>query len=171
MLSVEIDGINIAYELRGSGLNIALIAGGLYPMEVLRELAKNLARRYRVLIYDRRNTGQSDIVLNSDQHEFEHFADDLYALLRKLDLLPCYLGGGSAGSIISFLPEKWKLSYQDGKQRTGSNGNRIGNTLNCLSILPGSIHRSLMISSAVWKGIRQHMSFKLNTSFKEISDR
>ncbi len=58
---IKTDRINIAYELRGSGPNVVLTSGAHFPMESLREMAKAMASFCTVLIYDRRNTGQSDI--------------------------------------------------------------------------------------------------------------
>ena len=95
--------LRFAYELLGEGPGIALTSGGMYPMEFLLPLARNLAADFKVLVYDRRNTGRSEFSFDPKQHEFEHFADDLYCILRKLDMIPCHIGGGSVGAIVSLI--------------------------------------------------------------------
>ena len=56
-----------------------------------------------MLLWDRRNTGASDVYFGGEASEQELWADDLAALLKQLQLSPCYLGGGSAGARVSLL--------------------------------------------------------------------
>jgi pimeloyl-ACP methyl ester carboxylesterase len=58
---------------------------------------------YRCLIYDRRNCGESDILIAGDKSEQEIWVDELAALLRQLDMAPAYLGGWSAGCRVALL--------------------------------------------------------------------
>jgi len=70
---------------------------------LMRPIAEPLSKKYRCLIYDRRNCGESDILIAGDKSEQEIWVDELAALLRQLDLAPAYLGGWSAGCRVALL--------------------------------------------------------------------
>lgn len=59
-------------------------------MESVRLLAERLAAtgRYRVIIYDRRNCGASDVIIAGEKPEHEIWADDIAELLRHLTPRP-----------------------------------------------------------------------------------
>jgi pimeloyl-ACP methyl ester carboxylesterase len=101
----NINGVNINYEVLGErGTWIALSPGGRREMDNVRSLAQRLAgARYRVLIHDRRNCGASDVAFDGSQPEYEIWADDLHALLTRLDGLPAVIGGGSSGCRLALL--------------------------------------------------------------------
>ena len=63
MPKVDVNGVGIAYELLGdSGPQIVLTSGGAREdKEFMRPLAKCLCVDHQVMIYDRRNSGQSDL--------------------------------------------------------------------------------------------------------------
>jgi pimeloyl-ACP methyl ester carboxylesterase len=103
MPSLLINGVNIKYEEMGAGMPVALTPGGRAGMEGVRPLAERLASHYRVIIYDRRNCGASDVAIGGKLSEQEIWADDLYELLKRLTALPAYVGGGSAGCRVSLL--------------------------------------------------------------------
>jgi pimeloyl-ACP methyl ester carboxylesterase len=107
-----INGVNINYEVLGrAGPMIALSPGGRRELENVRALAQRLAGAgYRVLIHDRRNCGASDVAFDGSQSEYEIWADDLHALLAKLDGLPAVVGGGSSGCRLALL---FALKYPD----------------------------------------------------------
>ncbi|MFA7603626.1 MAG: alpha/beta hydrolase [Novosphingobium sp.] len=101
--------LNIAYEIIGDGDRTAVITGGgRYSKDApgIRDLAENLAAGgLKVLIWDRPNCGESDVCFIGD-NEWTLNADVLAGLLRKLDLAPAFVIGGSAGSRISLLTAK-----------------------------------------------------------------
>jgi pimeloyl-ACP methyl ester carboxylesterase len=105
MAAVEIDGTTIAYEIIGEGPPWVLTPGGRFSKDTpgIRELAEALAARgQRVLIWDRPNTGASDICFTGSS-ESEMQADKLAGLLRTLDLAPAVIVGGSGGARVSLL--------------------------------------------------------------------
>lgn len=107
MEKMDVNGVGIAYELIGpeNGRPIALTPGGRFTMEVpgLREMADAFAEGgYRVLIYDRPNCGYSDTCLDGAS-ESENQADALGGLIRRLDLGPTVIAGGSGGSRVSLI--------------------------------------------------------------------
>ncbi len=109
---IEINGVNINYEVLGErGPFIALSPGGRREMGNVRTLADRLARAgYRVLIHDRRNCGASDVAFDGSRSEYEIWADDLHALLSRLNGLPAVLSGGSSGGRLALL---FALKYPD----------------------------------------------------------
>jgi pimeloyl-ACP methyl ester carboxylesterase len=62
-----------------------------------------IAEHAHVLLWDRRNTGLSDVVIGGEGSEQEIWADDLAVLLRHVGFAPAYVGGGSAGCRVSVL--------------------------------------------------------------------
>ncbi|MDQ1534394.1 MAG: hypothetical protein QOF28_2155 [Actinomycetota bacterium] len=105
MATVEIDGTAIAYEIIGEGAPWVVTPGGRFTKEEpgVRELAEALAARgQQVLIWDRPNTGASDICFTGAS-ESEMQADRLAGLLHTLDMAPAVVIGGSGGSRVSLL--------------------------------------------------------------------
>ena len=109
MATVEIDGTTIAYEIvgeRNAGAAPWVVTpGGRFTKEApgVRDLAEALAAGgHQVLVWDRPNTGASDICFAGDS-ESEMQADCLAGLLRALDLAPAVIVGGSGGARVSLL--------------------------------------------------------------------
>jgi pimeloyl-ACP methyl ester carboxylesterase len=100
-----VNGLKIAYELHGEGDPVAITPGGRFSMDTkgVRELAQALAAGGKqALIWDRPNTGASDISLDGEFESNMH-ADTLAELIRTLGLGPTTITGGSAGSRVSLL--------------------------------------------------------------------
>ncbi len=106
MPTVDIDGTTIAYDIAGDGGPAWVITpGGRFSKDVpgIRELAEELAAHgQRVLVWDRPNTGASDICFTGAS-ESEMQADKLAGLLRALDMAPAVIVGGSGGARVSLL--------------------------------------------------------------------
>lgn len=105
MATVEVDGTTIAYEIVGEGAPWVLTPGGRFSKDEpgIRDLADALAAHgQRVLIWDRPNTGASDICFTGAS-ESEMQADKLAGLLRTLDMAPAVIVGGSGGARVSLL--------------------------------------------------------------------
>ena len=100
----QIRGISIHYEILGErGPWVALQPGGRRAGASLRPLAAKIAESgYRVLIYDRRNTGASSIAIDGAS-ENEEWAEDLHELLMKLDAAPAFVGGSSSGCRLALI--------------------------------------------------------------------
>jgi pimeloyl-ACP methyl ester carboxylesterase len=104
MSVAKIEGLSIAYEvLGGSGAPIVWLQGARSGRGLMRPIAEPLSANHRCLIYDRRNCGESDILIAGDKSEQEIWADELALLLTQLDLAPAYLGGWSAGCRVALL--------------------------------------------------------------------
>jgi 2-hydroxy-6-oxonona-2,4-dienedioate hydrolase len=94
MPEIVLNGCTISYQEFGGGpINVVLTPGGRWGGYVQRVVATGLARDFRIITWDRRNTdARSDIVIAGDQSEADIWADDLAALIEALKLAPCYLG-------------------------------------------------------------------------------
>jgi pimeloyl-ACP methyl ester carboxylesterase len=105
MPAIEIEGTLISYEIVGSGAPWVLTPGGRFSKDTpgLRELATALAAHGKqVLIWDRPNTGASDVCFTGPS-ESDMQADRLAGLLTALDMAPAVIFGGSGGSRVSLL--------------------------------------------------------------------
>jgi pimeloyl-ACP methyl ester carboxylesterase len=98
---IDVNGIGIEYEILGAGDRAAVITpGGRFSKDTpgVRELAEILvADGMRVLIWDRPNTGASDICFDGPSESIQN-ADTLGGLLKALDFPPALLIGGSGGA-------------------------------------------------------------------------
>jgi 2-hydroxy-6-oxonona-2,4-dienedioate hydrolase len=104
MARVIVNGSTIVYEVIGDGPPVILTPGGRFGKDIegLRPLADELARSMTVVLWDRPNTGASDLKFTGES-ESQMAADDLVGLLEALDLAPAVLAGGSAGSRVSLI--------------------------------------------------------------------
>ncbi|OHV39319.1 MULTISPECIES: alpha/beta fold hydrolase [Pseudofrankia] len=108
MAYATVDGLSISYEIVGSGDGQAwaITPGGRYSKDTpgIRELATALAEGTggRALIWDRPNTGASDVCFTGES-ESQMQADALGGLIRQLGLGQTIIAGGSGGSRVSML--------------------------------------------------------------------
>ncbi|HEX2227800.1 MAG TPA: alpha/beta hydrolase [Candidatus Binatia bacterium] len=100
-----IRGVNINYKIIGDkGPWVALSPGGRRDISGIELLASKVAETgHRVVIFDRRNCGASDVVIDGQDSEYEIWADDVHELLRQLGALPAVVGGSSSGCRTSLL--------------------------------------------------------------------
>ncbi|MBE1537096.1 alpha/beta fold hydrolase [Actinomadura algeriensis] len=109
MATASVDGLTIGYDVigdaRGGGRSWVVTPGGREGRDSpgVRELAAALAARGdRVLVWDRPNTGESDVCFDGVT-ESDMQARALAGLLERLDMAPAVLAGGSGGSRVSLL--------------------------------------------------------------------
>lgn len=102
---ITVNGVRIAYEIIGDGPPLVWTPGGFFPRtNECYLVAGRLSKKYRVLIWDRRNCGQSSIGFDfKAPSEFHSYANDLHAVLQELRMTPAILVGGSGGHITSLL--------------------------------------------------------------------
>ena len=101
----KVRGVNINYKILGnSGPWVTLSPGGRRDISGIELLAGKVAEKgYRVVIFDRRNTGASDVVIDGNDSEYEIWADDIHELLNQLGALPAIVGGSSSGCRTALL--------------------------------------------------------------------
>lgn len=100
MPTVTVNDVPIAYEVRGAGDPLVLIAGTGYPGATWSpELVDRLAVRHTVLTWDHRGTG--DTPSTPEPYSTRGFAADLAALLDALGLPPAHIVGHSMGGRVA----------------------------------------------------------------------
>ena len=101
----KVRGVNINYKILGNrGPWVALSPGGRRDISGIETQAKALAALdHRVVIFDRRNCGASDVVIDGTDSEYEIWADDIHELLTQVGALPAFVGGSSSGCRTSLL--------------------------------------------------------------------
>jgi len=101
----QVRGVNLNYKVLGDhGPWVALSPGGRRDISGIELLAGKVADHgYRVVVFDRRNCGASDVVIDGTESEYEIWADDIHELLRQLNALPAIVGGSSSGCRTALL--------------------------------------------------------------------
>ena len=99
----DVNGVRLNYLMLGqAGPVIALQSGARRSMGEVQGLGQLLADAgYRVLLNDRRNTGNSSVSIEGEGSEFEIWAADLLALLKHLGIDKAIVAGTSSGCRLS----------------------------------------------------------------------
>ncbi|HEX7856359.1 MAG TPA: alpha/beta hydrolase [Sphingobium sp.] len=105
MARIDVNGIGIEYELLGQAGNpaVAITPGGRFSKDAegIGTFGESLiASGFQVLLWDRPNCGASDLCFDGEG-ESKIQALALTGLIRKLDLGPTVIAGGSAGARVS----------------------------------------------------------------------
>jgi len=101
----KVRGVDINYKVLGDhGPWVALSPGGRRDISGIELLAGKVADTgYRVVVFDRRNCGASEVVIDGTESEYEIWADDIHELLKQLNALPAVVGGSSSGCRTALL--------------------------------------------------------------------
>ena len=101
----KVRDVDINYQVLGNaGPWVALSPGGRRDISGIQNQAGKLADLgYRVVIFDRRNCGASEVKIDGTESEYEIWADDVHELLKQLNALPAVVGGSSSGCRTSLL--------------------------------------------------------------------
>src|SRR5258708_30063278 len=91
----EINGAALYYEVAGEGHSLVLVHAGIADSRMWDSQFVEFAKYYRVIRYDRRGSGKSRM----PDGEF-YDADDLFALLKLLNVDTTYCLGLSRGASI-----------------------------------------------------------------------
>ncbi len=95
------NGIQTYYELAGTGEPLVLLHNDALSLDVWRRLLPHLVAERRVLAYDRRGHGRSEIPPPEAPYTVEVLSEDLRALLDGLGLSRVDLFGCSGGAITA----------------------------------------------------------------------
>lgn len=99
-MQIEVGGTPLAYELRGSGTPLVLIAGTGFPGATWDDdVVGPLARHHAVLTFDHRGTG--DTPATEARLSTRLFAADAAGLMRALGLPPAHVLGHSMGGRVA----------------------------------------------------------------------
>jgi 3-oxoadipate enol-lactonase len=99
MPEIEVNGVRTYYEEYGSGPSLVLVHGlGSTGTDLWKRQIADLARDFRVVAYDLRGSGRSQVT--PGPYTISLLADDLDGLIGALDLAPAALMGHSMGGSI-----------------------------------------------------------------------
>jgi pimeloyl-ACP methyl ester carboxylesterase len=99
-LQALINGFRMNYEVHGDGPVMLFVHGFPLDHTMWHHQVKAFASSYRVIVPDLRGHGQSEAV--PGPYQMDQLADDLKALLAKIDTGPVILAGLSMGGYIAF---------------------------------------------------------------------
>jgi 3-oxoadipate enol-lactonase len=99
MEKINIDGINIAYDRRGTGPSLVLIHG--YPLDhtIWDQVAPLLEADFDLIVPDLRGFGESDVMEADDS--MIGYASDIAGLLTHLRVKNAFLAGHSMGGYVA----------------------------------------------------------------------
>lgn len=98
-MKIMANGISMNYELVGSGKCLTLIHGVGDNLNAWFNQVPAFSQRYRVLTYDVRGHGQTELPVGEITSEL--LVDDLYAILKALKISETFLLGHSLGGAIA----------------------------------------------------------------------
>jgi pimeloyl-ACP methyl ester carboxylesterase len=96
---LRVNGIELYYELSGSGEPLVLVHGSWGDHHNWDPVVPVLAQSFQVLAYDRR--GHSASERPAGQGSVFEDADDLAGLIDELDLSPAHVAGSSFGAVVA----------------------------------------------------------------------
>ena len=99
MSLVEVNGVDIYYELHGSGEPVVLVHGSWADTTQWAQVVPGLAEDHQVLIYDRRGHSRSQD--SEGQGSLDEDAEDLAGLIDALGLAPAHVVTNSLGGNVA----------------------------------------------------------------------
>jgi 3-oxoadipate enol-lactonase len=96
MPHIKVNGCNLYYEDTGAGKETIVLAHGLlWSGKMFAAQVAHLKNRYRVITYDHRGQGQSEVTAAG--YDMDSLAEDEAGLIKALSLAPCHVAGLSMG--------------------------------------------------------------------------
>jgi pimeloyl-ACP methyl ester carboxylesterase len=97
--AVAEDGVRLYYEVTGAGEPLLLIAGRAVDHHIWNLIRADLGKRYRVIVYDARGTGQSDKP-EQPSYSTRGFARDAVSILDHLGVARAHVYSASMGGAV-----------------------------------------------------------------------
>jgi acetyltransferase/esterase len=102
MSTLNVPGVQLFYEVSGSGPLLILIPGARGDGAVFRPLAHHLSAQYQVVTYDRRGFSRSSLAGPAADHQrLATDADDVRRLIEHLTGQPATVFGNSSGALVA----------------------------------------------------------------------
>ena len=98
---VNINGVNLNYETAGQGEAIVFLHGMTGSTRDWTNQIAVLSSKYKVVALDQRGHGKSAAPSGEEQYSIPIFVDDVFSLLRMLDIKKCCLAGHSLGGFTA----------------------------------------------------------------------
>lgn len=102
------NGLNIYYEIEGQGDSVVLVQGLDGDHGGMWSQRKELSKYFQVVTYDARGTGLSDTPVGP--YTCKQMADDLYGLLRVLNIEKAHIVGASLGGNVA---QEFAIGYPE----------------------------------------------------------
>ncbi|HEX2907614.1 MAG TPA: alpha/beta hydrolase [Phototrophicaceae bacterium] len=99
MLTAQINGIRLAYEIYGQGEPLLLIHGAIVSHLEWRPQLEALGKAFQLIMPDVRGHGESGS--SSEPYSIQQFAEDLFGLLETLGIQQTIVCGHSMGGAIA----------------------------------------------------------------------
>ncbi len=106
--TAEVQGVNLYYEVRGTGEDVVLISGLGGNAELWTRQAQVLSESHIVVLFDNRGAGRSDAP--EGPYTVQMMAADTALLLDTLDIPAAHIVGASMGGMIA---QEVALQYPD----------------------------------------------------------
>ena len=101
---ITVKDVGISYELIGGGGPTVAFQNPIRGRDQFAYFfAGRLSARCRVLLFDPRNIGASDVKFSDDYNPGTDYVEDLHALLHHLNLTPAYVGGFGLAAVYGLL--------------------------------------------------------------------
>ena len=97
MPEVFLNGINLYYEDNGSGFPVILSHGFASSTKFWDDQVPVFSKKYRLITYDMRGHGQTDAPKDLSKYSLDIVIEDMYQLLRHLEIQKAVVGGLSLG--------------------------------------------------------------------------
>ncbi len=99
MQHARVNGVELVYEVHGTGEPLVLIHGAQSDRSIFVNLLPDFVDQFRALLFDQRGSGQSE---KPDRaYTMGLLADDTAALMEHLDFSPAHIYGVSMGGMIA----------------------------------------------------------------------
>jgi pimeloyl-ACP methyl ester carboxylesterase len=98
MALISVNGVELAYEIEGSGSPVVLVHGSWSDRRGWDRVVGGFAPNFTVVRYDRRGNSESERVPGTTRDDVR----DLAALIEALDVAPAHVVGSSFGGVIGF---------------------------------------------------------------------
>jgi pimeloyl-ACP methyl ester carboxylesterase len=100
MPRIRVNGVELHYDSTGSGPETVVLSHGLlFSGEMFREQVRHLADRYRVITYDHRGQGLSEVTTSG--YDMDNLTRDASELVEALGVTRCHFGGLSMGGFVA----------------------------------------------------------------------
>lgn len=101
MPNADANGARLYYEVHGEGQPLLLIPGFGSTVEIYVANAPALAERFRVIVFDPRGAGRSDVPQPATSYSMQQFAEDCAAVLDAAGAESAHVFGTSFGGMVA----------------------------------------------------------------------
>lgn len=105
---IKVNGIDMYYEIHGSGEPLVLIEGLGYATWMWYEQIEVLSKHFKVIVFDNRGVGKTE--MPDEEYTIELFAADTAELLDALEIKKAHILGVSMGGYVA---QEFALRYPE----------------------------------------------------------